>query len=291
MSILIADEVFVESIGSFQQVTISIDPQLVDFISNATDGATGKLPGRTDWTGTIQCLGLQPQLIPGADFAFEGMFQAGGGSSDDIGLTGSAYVESVSYTIPVEAGGPIVQTINFSADGALTRSTTLDGSVEVTTLPDYEGLDATEFVLQYTIADATPTYVSMTLVRTINFEVSCPGVAYVDAGQWKRNKGNFAASLSYDFFTDSALTEPWLVEGSDYNIAIYNTVGTQIWWDFWYMTYGPTSNILANRETREPIGATGNLMHTAISDISGTASKGKIGYWNGSAMADVWNWS
>jgi len=289
MSILLADTAYVQSVGSFQQFSLSVDPQLVDFICNATDGATGKLPGNTDWTGTIQCLGLIPQILPGTDFAFEGIFEEVGVSTD-IGVEApSAYCESVSYSIPVETGGPIVQTINFSADSALTRSAGTGTGTETTTLPDYASLDATRLELRHAVASGSPSFISTQNVRTINFELSQPGNAYVDAGQWKRTAGTIAASLSYDFFADSALAEPWLVEGNDYNVQLWNTVDTQSMWTFWFMTYGPTSNLLANRETREPIGATGNFTHTAISDIASVATKGKIRYYDGTSVQTFWS--
>ena len=88
---------------------------LHEYLTSSTAGAKGRIPGNEDWDGSYEGYGKLPACLPGDAFAFIGSIDG------TKGCAGNAVCNRIQIVFDIEGGLPIKHTVEFKANGALTR--------------------------------------------------------------------------------------------------------------------------------------------------------------------------
>lgn len=224
MGVISGKRAVMASVGSLRRWTIrrNIDPKSA--YASSTDGMPIVVVGNKDWSGSAEFYGYTPAIMPGAGFTFQGNPDTG-----TTGIwTGTAIVDSISVSIPVESGEPISGVINFSGNGELTTSTaTISDATSPTMYPSksravlFAGTDVANVVqMDFTISAANQQYAT--------------GGSSGTSGIIKRVAGNLSASGS--FRVKEGLPSAVLAYGTFDILKYYVTAS--LFWEFKYAVIG-----------------------------------------------------
>lgn len=219
---------------------------LQEVYDSSTGGAPVVLDGNDDWSGSFQCNGATPSVMPGEEFTFTGTIDGTNGA------TGTARVSSVELTVDRSTQGVIGFTVNFERNGALTLGAAAV-SDDVTTSAPPSGADASLWV-----TDDNVTWTEVSNFRTATLSISADLQAYADSsteGGIERLDGNKSARLSFQVHCDTFADLPSFGTYRGYRIYVTATTFWQILW----ILQGELSGLEVSRENPEqPVGATVN---------------------------------
>ena len=224
MGVISGKRAVMASVGSLRRWTINRTADLKQPYASSTDGMPAVVVGNKDWTGTAEFYGYVPAILPGSGFTFQGNPDTAATSI----WTGTAIVDSISVTIPVESADPISGTINFSGNGELTAGTaTISDATNPTMYPSkaravtFAGTDVANVdQMDFTIAAANQAYNT--------------GGASGTSGITKRVAGNLSASGS--FRVKEGLPSAALAYGTFGALRLYVTAS--LFWEFNYAVLG-----------------------------------------------------
>lgn len=244
------------------QVDYKADTQPV--VDSGTSGATTRLPGNKDWSGSINGNGYQPPLMPGADLAFVGS------EDGENGLTGNAIIDQIAVNINIESKESIAYAMNFSGNGLLTpgAAVAVDDSISV-------GFSPGSSKIEICTPAASPTWTEVPNIKTIGLTITAANQEHADSstnGTKGRIKGNCDFTVTYsrncNGFAD--LIEPNSVRG----LRIYVT--DTLYWELLWVMFGDATGLKVDRKTGAILGYTQNAAMCATCEIGGTPTKGHI---------------
>lgn len=251
--------------GSVGQWRAQHSADIQEVINSATKGAAMVLDGNKDWSGSFeQDLG-QPSLMPGE--TSEPIKLSIDGS---IGLAGNIITDQIQLEVDIEGGAPIKCTTNFSGNGALTIGAAVAADA---TSPDPPS--SVERALHLAAVAAAPSYAALTDVRKVTLTLQTDNQAYVSsstAGANKRVKGNLKGTISIAVYASDLSTLP--APNTAKGVKIYVTA-TEFWLVEW-VKFGDLTDILINRRTNEPVGATLNGQFSAYHTDGSAIKEGQI---------------
>lgn len=251
----------VDGVSSMQNWTITHTDAGAEYNGSANDGALGSIAGNSDWTGNTAAYGLVPAHLPGESFTFTGY-------TGESSFSGTAVVSAISLTCDIEAGGIIRYTMNFEADGALTKGTTevTDSSVPATFSAigckvtwDPAGGSS------YTTAAGCTGYTLNLNARTFPYNIDST------SGVTRRTVGSISGTVSVTLKQADAAAIPAI--GAIIPVRLYVN-STQYYELTWCRVASVTPN--ADREGESHITHTVNLTYTGWKFVTGTNTKGAI---------------
>lgn len=234
------------SVGGESQIrewTVNWQNSPATYNASNTGCAMSRLPGVADWSGSYNFFGVEPALVPGESFTFQGY------DSTHL-LSGPAICQSLSINIDIEGGGIISGSVAFAADGALAASKASSpdkGAVSV-----YSSIGCKITVDGTEVSDA----------RTGTFTVTRNNPSYSSsstAGQTKRLSGVLDASGSYTIFQSDFTALP---EEGDVIEVVYYVNATDAWTFSKVIVTSVTPAVQI--ETAAVVGATVNWAWTAF---------------------------
>lgn len=252
------------------------------FVCSTTRGAKSRVIGNKDWSGSWEGHGDTPPVKAGDAITFTGVI--GGTPGSQIGVSGSAIVKDVTVTIDQKSGAPIMYTVNFEANGALSESGTLN-----VTAPSSFPTPKTSKGCAVLLADpaASPSFTELADVQSVTIKMSVDLLPYVSsttAGQNKRVVGNFDCEVTVSCFFDALTDLPALNAIKQFKIMVDDT----LFWDVrWAMVTG-RSGIDCDRETGAIVGATITAGLVTAATYSGSNHGG---YVKDPATTAVWDGS
>lgn len=234
----------VDGASTVRAWSISSKADLQEFAASNTQGASGALPGNTDWSGQYSSYLPQPAVMPGEEFAFVGSIDGTKGAS------GTAIVDSVEITINIEGGNIISHTVNFSAAGTLT----LGAAVAVDeTIPGA----TTSIGCKVQIGPVGGAVADLPDVRTVTITITAANAAYVNsstAGKTLRKRGNWNATVAISVHTADFSTLP---QPNDVKI-VHVYVNATDYYEFNWLIFGEATDLSVDREQATIVGGTLN---------------------------------
>ena len=108
--------------GSVQDWSIVDASSPVPHVSSASQGGRGRLAGVREWTGSFKRLGSTPIVMPGDLVAFVGYTAPVDDvlGSNGVKYSGNALIKQLQATWNWKTGDPIMHSVDFEGDGALT---------------------------------------------------------------------------------------------------------------------------------------------------------------------------
>lgn len=163
-------------------------------VHSGTKGGPSRKPGVKDWSGNFGCYGAVPVVMPGGLFTFIGFTAPDSGppTGDGVAWTGPAIVDSMQLDWNWETGDILAHQINFSSNGAMTKSSAsnyVDSTV--TELQETTGLNA--------INATSNSPITICNITTASLQITADNQSFVNsctAGQTQRRPGNIDATLS-----------------------------------------------------------------------------------------------
>ncbi len=195
------------------------DPQA--YASSGTAGAMARIAGNGDWSGSYRAYGHTPYVMPGEAFSFAGSMDGTNGAS------GTAIVDSVEINVDIEGAKPIEHTVNFSGNGALSRTTVSAGLVTA-----LMALPSIGCAVKLGTVIAVPDYTAVTEVRNWKLTISNANQAYASSetsGAMKRVAGNLDAQMSWAVYLDDLADLP--AENDIVALALW--VDDTLSWEIW----------------------------------------------------------
>lgn len=236
------------------QVNETSDNQ--DYRASNTRKGTGRTAGRKDWSGSFTFYGSDPGVFPAATFTFKGL-----GAEQ---ATGPAIVDSIEINFPIEEGGIINGTVNFSGNGALVREA---GTGDDTSVPDPPSAIGAKAEFNTTeIAD----------VRSATLNITAGNSEYGSSsteGWTKRVPGAIDATATVEVYTDALSGLP--AQGAVGVLDLF-VDATDSWELEWMMVAGVEPTIDA--ESGDPVGATINYEFTGFNggEVGGITRPGEL---------------
>lgn len=261
----------VNGVDTVRQWGISLGNELQAYVASNTKGGTGRVEGNNDWSGSYGAYGHTPAQMPGGTFTFLG--EIGGGTTPNFTqATGSALVDSVEITIPIEEGGIISHVVNFSSNGALTFPT---GTITDAVVPNPPPSIGTKIESAELIA--TPVFTEIQDVRSVTITITASNPSYASsgtAGETKRVAGNIDCSVSFTQYEADWTLHP--APGVKKELKVF--VDATTFWHFKWVEFGELSDLQVNRETADIIGATHNASMAGYANVppTPTATEGFI---------------
>jgi len=229
-------------------------------VASNTRGGPVRRPGNRDWSGNVQAYGGMPAVLPGEAFAFAGYC----GPSDNIEgnngdvYSGNAIVDSVAINWNYESGEIISHTINFSGNGALSKST---GIHTDNTTPSFIGTNE--------LPTATGDGSDICGITSVALTLTSENKQYVNSctsGYNKRLAGNFDAMLAIGV-QDTNLDE-FLAEIGD-SLELSLPINDTEFWLLRWMLLKEFSGLTVNRETGDVESFTANFELNGFDDVDG----------------------
>lgn len=246
-----------------RQWQIGLKAELSDYGSSNTAGLTSSIEGIEDWSGSYGGYGDCPAALPGESLSFVGSIDG------SVGASGTAIVDSVTINCDVEGRKPIEYTVNFSANGALTRgaAAVADASVE---LPPYAGK-----VALGTVA-AEPTWTDETDVRNWSLTITAANASYASSSTsnaTRRVRGNISVTFNYSVYAAggmASLIAPNTIKG----LRLHSTAST--YWELLWVLFGDASDLTVNREQVNVVGCSYSGKYRGITLVGSADTKGSI---------------
>ena len=230
-----------------------------------TLGATGRLAGNKDWTGSYEAYGHTPAVKAGASFSFVGSING------TLGCTGTAIVDQVVITWPIEDGGPISHVVSFSGNSALVKGSAAATDATVPSPPSAIGTK-----VQLGTLVATPVYTELLEVRSITLTFTASNQSYVSsttAGVVKRTKGNIDATLAIEVYCDGGFAG--LPDVNAVN-AVRIFVNATLFWEILWIMFSENSGLEVDVEGAAVVGATINGALNMFTLIAAAQTAGSI---------------
>jgi hypothetical protein len=260
--------------------TISSRADLQAMLASNTDGAPIQVAGNKDWTGSYGAYGHTPEAKPGDTFKFQGVIE----DTTDKGIESAAsgtIVESVEINWDQATAAVIAHTVNFAANGALTRGA-LSGVTKDSDAP-------TVFIssgckVERATPAGSPSFNELLNVLNVTLNISRENKPYVTSTtgvQTERAKGNLIATVSIAVLCSDFADLP---EENDMEyVRLY--VDDSTYWDIRGIRWGEASDMSVNVETGDLVGATLNGTFSGFADIASVWTKG---YLKDPGSADWW---
>ncbi len=223
----------------------NVSTEFAEYVSSATDGATGAIEGNQDWSGSYDVYGGTPANMPGDSITFTGSIDG------TNGVTGAAIVDSVTINWDIEGGGIINHVTAFSGDSIPTVGASVATDAAVANPISAIG---TKFQIGDIPADVDD-------VRSMTLVITAANPSYVSSstsGGTKRLAGNLSASISISVYTDDWSTLP---QNGDIEKVRLFTTGALFWAIDW-IAFKDLSSLVVDREAAAIIGATINGIWT-----------------------------
>ena len=159
-------------------------------VHSATEGATIRVPGNTDWNGVYQAYGHTPITMPGEKFWFQG---SGSNDKGYYSADSGTIVDRVDIIWDIANARPIYHNCYFSANGALTASdkltTDCDDAPAQSTYAALAPSKAMECKFGSDTAVPNVYYMMLSLIAK--------NAPYVSAGETYREGGNVDVAWMY----------------------------------------------------------------------------------------------
>jgi len=255
----------VNGVNTVRTWDIATSADIQKLIASNTKGGPARLIGNEDWRGSYKAYGHTPILLPGYAGAFLGSFDGANGVSGDI------VVDRATINIPIEAGGPIEHTVDFSGNGALDFGAAV---VEDETDPEiYTSIGCK--VMLGTVANPAVWTKEVDNVRAVSLVLNADNVKYVSSGtggKTKRLPGNIDASLSISVYEGDP-TEI-IVPNTLWGVRLY--VNATEYWELLWALFSEASGVEVDRESAAMIGATLNAAFNGYTKIQTVETEGHI---------------
>ncbi len=235
-----------------------------EYVNSATDGGTGRLAGNLDWNGHYEADGAVPAVLPGAALSLLGSCDGA------LGVSGEALVDDVEINWDIEGGKHISHTVNFSANGALTRGAAVAADASLSNPETSIGTKA-----ELGTVAAVPVFTELADVRKMKLKLSAKNTNYVSsstAGQTKRIRGPIDADISLDVYCEDLADLPAVNSISALRLYTSATLFFLVNWAI----FGEATGIQADRRTGKLVGATLNAKLCGLATVGGTRTMGGI---------------
>lgn len=251
------------STGRKWSISSTNDMQVI--IASNTKGATTRLAGNEDWTGTYDAFGYTPGSLPGEAFSFEGCITA------TEGAIGTAIIDEVTIEVDIEAAAVITHSVKFSGNSVL-----ILGSVTQT--EDTTDVDKPSSIgckLEVSLPIAVPSFTEIDDIRTMSLTITTANPSYASSatsGGMRRIAGNLDFAFSFTRYT--ADPDDLLDAGSVHDVKMF--VSATDFWHLMWVRFGDASGIDVDRETGNLVGVTQSGAMEGITDVAGTMTEGFI---------------
>jgi len=235
----------VDGVSTAFQWSAEVSAELQAYRASNTFGATGRVKGNKDWSGSYSAYGGEPAVMPGDAFNFVGSIDGADG------ITGPARVSQIELTWNIEEGSILSHTVSFEGNGVVTRGTS---EAEDVTIPDVPSSIDTKLE----IAPLGGSFTEVEDVRSMALTITAENQSYASSstsGTIKREKGNIDFTGSYSLYTDDFANFP--AENTDHMLRLY-TNATEYWELKWVKVAGH-SDLEANKEDANIVAGTVNF--------------------------------
>lgn len=258
-----------EGVSQFQQFSVTSTANLQEFVhAGSGKGGRQRRKGILDWNGTYNSYGHTPDYWPGDVVAFLGSIDGA------VGLSGQCFITQQAITWTPEGNLPITHVGTFVGDGPLTRG---DAVVAEPPLSEPDMSDQVCVELSAIDIDA-PAWVKEEDTRTITLTYSVTPNEYSSCstqGNMRRNDALWDVALTYDVYCDDFAILP--AEGEPFSARVETLFGSGAYHEMNYMRVSELSNMLVNRETGELVGATVNMMASAVEEVGSSTPTMTLG--------------
>lgn len=256
----------VDGVACVRKWSISSTADLKAFACSATDGATSRVPGNTDWSGSYDAYGPLPAHFPGESFTFTG--DMGNGK----GATGDAMVDQTEINWDIEGAEVISHTVAFSSNGALTLGVSVAADATIAAPYASVGTMVSIFAPGATYVPGTD---DIDDVKNMTLTMTAANPTYADSatgGVVKRGVGNIDLSGSYEINVDdpTAIIVPNAIH------AIRFWVDATEYWEILCGIFGDASNFEVDREGPSIVSCQQNFSLQAYYDVATVWTKGAI---------------
>lgn len=199
-------------------------------------GGTGRTASIKDFVGIALLYGVEPTVLPGDDFTFNGSVDGTNGS------TGAAYVEALEVVVNQEENAYIESVLEFSRQGAITHGSAAATDVVIPDPP--------------TSCGATIAIDTVDLLNIVNqkLRITCKGKAYVSSSTAcgrVRKRGHHDAEVTFRILYD---TPAGFALAKDTDFTVDFKCGTAGTYALKYMRLEKTVEVI-DHESDEVIGA------------------------------------
>jgi len=250
----------IASVGAW---SINLESGAPSHGASNTQGGTTTIPGNNDWSGSYEAFGHTPSILPNQSHGFYG-------SIDGVnGAHGQIRCSAVDIFIDIENGAPIVHTVEFGADGALT--------IEAETAADATIIEEPSSVgCKLELANVTaPSYAVVPDVRNIRIRIMADLKSFVTSntsGETERAPGRLTYEITFSVYTSDFSTLP--APNDVQAIRIYVTQTE--YWEFRWGLFTALSDMGANINDASLVEATLTAVMKGVAEVSGNPTVGFI---------------
>ena len=251
----------IDGINTVRQWSINDAGETKPYVASNTLGGTGRRRGNEDWSGTANCYGCRPPVMPGDPLAFVGYTAP----SDDVEgsngarYSGDAMVNQVAISWNWEAGDPLSYVLNFEGNGVLSGAP--GAAVPDATFPDVPVIIGRPML--WGAVDAAPgssEYEELDDVQSASLTITTANPSYVNSstsGGTRRKAGNVDWTLAITMHNEGGIDLPFS-KGDLIGVLLPSGVDDE-YWDLRWGIVKDFTGITVDREGGAIISATINI--------------------------------